>query len=91
VEQRLDPCDGENRDETCTACWGPRHVPSSLRVGARPKPDLVVVAQAGSLAEGRVAAGGADAALVHLGLPDGDGTRLVRELREADRPSRCWC
>lgn len=48
------------------------------------QPDLMVVAQAGSLAEGRDLLGmpdGFDVAVVALGLPDGDGEDLIRELR----------
>jgi DNA-binding NarL/FixJ family response regulator len=55
--------------------------------------------QAGSLAEARAClsggrAGGIDAAIIHLGLPDGDGTELVgRSGWRADSRvvSRFWC
>jgi DNA-binding NarL/FixJ family response regulator len=47
--------------------------------------DLEVVAQAGSLAETRrhAATVGFDAAVLDLGLPDGDGADLITELRKA--------
>ncbi|WP_166397326.1 response regulator [Rubrobacter marinus] len=56
-------------------------------LGARP--DLEATAQAGSLAEARacLSSGGAgpfDAAVVDLGLPDGDGTELVGELVDGE-------
>jgi DNA-binding NarL/FixJ family response regulator len=49
------------------------------------EPDLIVAAQAGSLAETRAVlptiAGQVDVALVDLQLPDGNGVELVRDLR----------
>ena len=50
------------------------------------QPDLEVVGQAGSLAEGRAAAAlkEIDVAVVDVFLPDGNGVELVRELRRAD-------
>ena len=52
------------------------------------QPDLEVVGQAGSLAEGRAAAAAlveeVDVAVVDVFLPDGTGVELVRELRQAD-------
>jgi DNA-binding NarL/FixJ family response regulator len=49
------------------------------------EPDLEVVAQAGSLAEAReVLARRLDVAVIDLGLPDGDGSELVGELRRAN-------
>ena len=53
------------------------------------EPDLEVVAQAGSLAEAREALDGRldgrlDVAVVDLGLPDGDGSELIGELRKRD-------
>ena len=47
--------------------------------------DLEVVAQAGSMAEARVAAAAArfDVVVLDLGLPDGNGADLIGELREA--------
>jgi DNA-binding NarL/FixJ family response regulator len=50
------------------------------------EPDLEVVAQAGSVAEGRekMAEGGIDAAIVDIPLPDEGAADLVRELHEAN-------
>ena len=50
------------------------------------EPDLEVVSQAGSVAEGRekMAEGGIDAAIVDLPLPDEGAAELVRELHEAN-------
>jgi len=48
------------------------------------EPDLEVVAQAGSLAQAREALDGRfDMAVVDLGLPDGDGSELIGELRRS--------
>ena len=48
------------------------------------EPDMEVVAQAGSLAEAReVLDGHFDVAVVDLGLPDGDGRKLIGELRQS--------
>ena len=49
------------------------------------EPDIAVVAQAGSLVEARAALARTlvDVAVVDLGLPDGDGADLLRELRVA--------
>ena len=52
------------------------------------EPDLEVVAQAGSVAEGRekMAEGGIDAALVDIPLPDEGAPEMVRYLHEANSP-----
>jgi DNA-binding NarL/FixJ family response regulator len=46
-------------------------------------PDIEVVAQAASLAEARDKLSGVDVAIIDRGLPDGDGRKLISELREA--------
>ena len=50
------------------------------------QPDFQVVAQAGSLAEARRAMDGsrADLGVIDLSLPDGEGTDLIAELRDAN-------
>jgi len=50
------------------------------------EPDLEVVSQAGSVAQGRekMAQGGIDAAIVDIPLPDDGAAELVRELHEAN-------
>src|SRR5215217_3150071 len=50
------------------------------------EPDLEVVSQAGSVAEGRqkMAEGGIDAAIVDIPLPDEGAAELVRDLHEAN-------
>ena len=52
------------------------------------EPDLEVVAQAGSVAEGRekMAEGGIDAALVDIPLPDEGAPEMVRDLHGANSP-----
>lgn len=47
------------------------------------EPDFEVVAQAGSLGEARQKLRGVDLAVLDLDLPDGLGTELIDELREA--------
>ena len=50
------------------------------------EPDLEVVAQGGSVAEGRqkMAKGGIDAAIVDIPLPDEGAPEMVRDLHEAN-------
>jgi two-component system response regulator DevR len=50
------------------------------------EPDLEVISQAGSVAEGRqkMAEGGIDAAIVNIPLPDEGAAELVRELHEGN-------
>ena len=50
------------------------------------QPEFEVVAQAGTLAETRLAMDGseADLGVIDLTLPDGEGTELIEELREAN-------
>ena len=48
------------------------------------EPDITVVGQAGSLAEARRLLEGVDVAVVELGLPDGDGVELIKELRSSN-------
>jgi DNA-binding NarL/FixJ family response regulator len=50
------------------------------------EPDLEVVSQAGSVADGRqrMAEGGIDAAIVDIPLPDEGAPEMVRELHEAN-------
>jgi DNA-binding NarL/FixJ family response regulator len=54
------------------------------------QPDLEVVAQAGSLAEARPMLEGVDVALLDRGLPDGDGLKLMRPLRDANPHARVF-
>lgn len=48
------------------------------------EPEFEVIAEAGSLAEGRRMLEGVDLAVVDLDLPDGNGTELIGELRAAN-------
>jgi PAS domain S-box-containing protein len=50
--------------------------------------DLTVVGQAGSLAEARAMLGDVDVAVVDLGLPDGYGGDLIRELHQVNPRAR---
>jgi DNA-binding NarL/FixJ family response regulator len=52
------------------------------------EPDLTVVAQTGSVAEGRRLLEEVDIAVVDLDLPDGKGVELVREAHAASPPTR---
>jgi DNA-binding NarL/FixJ family response regulator len=54
------------------------------------QPDLEVVAQAGSLAEALPMLEGVDVALLDRGLPDGDGLKLLRPLRDANPHARVF-
>jgi DNA-binding NarL/FixJ family response regulator len=52
------------------------------------QPDLEVVAQAGSIAEAGAMLEGVDVAILDRGLPDGDGLKLIRPLRDANPHAR---
>ena len=52
------------------------------------EPDLKVTAQAGTVADARAADEGFDIAVIDLMLPDGDGTEVIRGLREANPDAR---
>jgi DNA-binding NarL/FixJ family response regulator len=54
------------------------------------QPDMEVVAQAGSLAEARPMLEGVDVAILDRGLPDGDGLKLMRPLRDANPHARVF-
>src|ERR671921_1040143 len=52
--------------------------------------DLEVVGQAGSLADASAMLEGVDVALLDRGLPDGDGLKLMRPLRDANPQARIF-
>ena len=52
--------------------------------------DLKVVSQAGSLAEARTMLEGVDVALLDRGLPDGDGLKLMGDLRAVNPGARVF-
>jgi DNA-binding NarL/FixJ family response regulator len=54
------------------------------------QPDLEVVGTAGSLSEARTMLEGVDVALLDRGLPDGDGLKLVGELRAMNPLARVY-
>lgn len=54
------------------------------------QPDMQVVAQASTLAEARPMLQGVDVAVLDRGLPDGDGLKLMRPLREANPHARVF-
>jgi DNA-binding NarL/FixJ family response regulator len=54
------------------------------------QPDMEVVAQAGSLAEARPRLEGVDVAILDRDLPDGDGLKLMRPLRDANPQARVF-
>ena len=58
-------------------------VRESLAAALEREPDLEVSAQAASLAEARELLDGVDLALIDLGLPDGSGIDLIKELQAA--------
>jgi DNA-binding NarL/FixJ family response regulator len=54
------------------------------------QPDMEVVAQAGTLAEARTMLEGVDVALLDRSLPDGDGLKLMRALKESNPHARVF-
>jgi DNA-binding NarL/FixJ family response regulator len=59
-----------------------------LALAIRSHPELALAGEAASLAAARaaLASGKPDVLLVDLGLPDGSGIDLIREVKRADRP-----
>jgi PAS domain S-box-containing protein len=78
---------GERRPQAATARILLVEDHTSVREGLAAvlerEPDLEVSAQAASLAEARELLDGVDLALIDLGLPDGSGLDLIRELQAA--------
>ena len=54
----------------------------------RPDPDFEIVGEAASLSEARSVLAAADVMVLDLGLPDGSGADLIRELRDATPKAR---
>ena len=54
------------------------------------QPDMEVVAQAGSVAEAHHMLKGVDVAILDRSLPDGDGLKLMRPLRDANPHARVF-
>ena len=54
----------------------------------RPDPDFEIVGEAASLSEARPVLATADVLILDLGLPDGSGADLIRELRDANPQAR---
>jgi DNA-binding NarL/FixJ family response regulator len=59
-------------------------VREAIAAAFRRERDFEVVGEAGTLAAARGMLNEVDVAVVDLGLPDGDGSELIAELREAD-------
>jgi DNA-binding NtrC family response regulator len=54
----------------------------------RPGPDFEIVGEAASLSEARSALATADVVILDLGLPDGSGADLIRDLRDVNPKAR---